>query len=68
MLLDHGFWLNINGWNHSEMLYIALRDNKPRELIDLFLKYGAKVSDLERIKKAFPKYADIFDKYEKNYK
>jgi hypothetical protein len=65
MLLDHGFWLNTNGWDHSEMLYIALRDNKPRELIDLFLKYGAKVGGVEKIKKAYPKYADLFDKYRK---
>jgi hypothetical protein len=65
MLLDYGFELNEPGWNHSEMLYIVLRDNKSEEIIDLFLKYGAKVSDSEKLKKAFPKYADVIDKYKK---
>lgn len=63
MLFDYGFELNEPGWNHSEMLYIALRDNKPEEIIDTFLRHGAKVSDFEKLKKAYPKYADIFDKY-----
>jgi len=65
MLLDHGFELNEPVWNHSEMLYIALRDNKPEEMIELFLKHGAKIGNSEKLKKAYPKYADIIDKYKK---
>jgi len=64
MLLDYGFKLNADGWDHSEMLSIALRDGKDEEIIDLFLKHGAKVSNFDKLKKSYPKYTEIFNKYQ----
>ena len=66
MLLDAGYDLNATtDWN-SEMLGIAIRDDKPVEMVELFFKYGARTTGVDMISKMYPKYTDVLNKYRDN--